>query len=212
MSEASPVPRKDSSRVGSIAAFIAISTVAVAFSSVLADRASGADAADQGSRVVTSPNKYNVKVPGGLAFSEFRGYESWEAVSISQNGAVVALIVGNPIAIAAYKAGIPGNGKPFPDGAKLAKIHWSPGPSQLFPVAKVPHTQRNVDFMTKDSKRFADSEGWGFGAFEYDAATDTFTPATLADHPPQGHNAKCGAACHAIAKSRDYVFTQYATR
>ena len=57
-------------------------------------------------------NKYTVKVPGGLAFSEFKGYEAWQAISQSRNGKVVALILGNPAMIDAYRAGIPANGKP----------------------------------------------------------------------------------------------------
>src|SRR5208283_2638250 len=63
-------------------------------------------------------------VPGGLAFADFRGYEDWEVIAVSQNGDKLALIVGNPAMIEAYKAGIPGNGKPFPDGARMAKTHW----------------------------------------------------------------------------------------
>ena len=47
---------------------------------------------------------------------------------------------------------------------------------------------------------------------KYDAASDTFTPATLADQPPQGTDAKCGLACHTIVKTRDYVFTDYGKR
>ena len=73
----------------------------------------------------------------------------------------------------------------------------------------MPGTLHNVDFMVKDSKRFADSGGWGWAAFDYDAASDTFTPATLADNPPQGNDAKCGFACHTIVKAKDYVFTAY---
>ena len=157
-------------------------------------------------------DKYNVRVPGGLAFSEFRGYESWQTISISQNGPVMAVIVGNPAMIAAYQSGIPGNGKPFPDGAKMAKVHWLPKKSENPGNPTVPDKQVNVDFMVKDSKRFGDSGGWGWGAFEYDAASDTFRPGTTQDTPPQGNDAKCGFACHTIAKSKDYVFTEYAHR
>jgi hypothetical protein len=64
-------------------------------------------------------------------------------------------------------------------------------------------SQHDVDFMLKDSKRFADSGGWGYGAFEYDAASSTFTPATLNDKPPQVHDAKCGFACHSAVKTRE---------
>src|SRR5690242_4930097 len=76
--------------------------------------------------MLAAQDKYTVKVPGGLAFSEFKGYESWQAISMSQNEKAVAVILGNPAMIAAYVAGIPANGKPVPDGAKMAKIHWAP--------------------------------------------------------------------------------------
>jgi Cytochrome P460 len=165
-----------------------------------------------GRAAVSAQDKYTLKVPGGLAFSEFRGYESWQVISISQDGGHVAAILGNPVMIKAYEEGIPGNGKPFPDGAKMAKIHWTPKKMETFPAATVPGAQHDVDFMVKDSKRFADSGGWGWATFEYDAASGAFTPGTLADKPPQGHDAKCGFTCHTIVKARDYVFTAYATR
>jgi hypothetical protein len=157
-------------------------------------------------------DKYTVSVPGGLAFSEFRGYEAWQVVSISQNGPLMAAILANPVMIDAYAAGIPGNGRPFPDGAKMAKIHWNPKKMETFPAATVPGTQHDMDFMVKDSTRFADSGGWGYAYFKYDAATDRFTPATSADQPPQGNDAKCGFVCHTIVKTRDYVFTEYGHR
>ena len=161
---------------------------------------------------VAAQDKYTVKVPGGLAFSEFRGYEGWQAVSVSEDGGLYALILANPVMIDAYRAGIPGNGKPFPDGSKMAKIHYNPKKLETFPVATVPGTLHDVDFMVKDSKRFADSGGWGYAVFDYDAKTDTFTPGTTADNPPQGNDAKCGFTCHTIVKARDYVFTDYGKR
>ena len=165
------------------------------------------------SEAQTAPDKYALKVPGGLAFSDFKGYESWEVISLSHSEKLVAVIVGNPVMIAAYKSGIPENGKPFPDGSKMAKIHWEPKQSALAPGATtVPGTLHDVDFMDKDSKRFADSGGWGYAAFKYSAASDTFRPGDMNDAPPQGNDAKCGAACHTIAKTRDYVFTEYAQR
>ena len=165
-----------------------------------------------GGLALSAEDKYTVKVPGGLAFSEFRGYEGWHLVSISQDGPLVAAILANPVMIKAYQAGAPGNGKPFPDGSKMAKIHWNPKKMEAFPRATVPGTQHDVDFMVKDSKRFADSGGWGWAVFDYDAASDAFTPGTLADKPPQGNDAKCGFACHTIVKSKDYVFTEYGRR
>ena len=162
--------------------------------------------------IAAPQDKYTVKVPGGLAFAEFRGYEAWQAISISRNEKVVAVIVGNPVMIDAYRAGIPGNGKPVPDGAKMAKVHWAAKQNEFFPEATVPGRLVNVDFMAKDSKRFADSGGWGYAVFDYDAASDTFRPGTLAGMPPQGNDAKCGFACHTRAKTRDYVFTYYGPR
>jgi hypothetical protein len=78
-----------------------------------------------GVAISATQDKYTLKVPGGLAFSEFRGYESWPVIAVSHNGDHLAAILGNPAMINAYKAGIPGNGKPFPDGAKMAKVHWN---------------------------------------------------------------------------------------
>jgi hypothetical protein len=169
-----------------------------------------------GVRAVTAQDtgeaKYNVRVPNGLAFSEFRGYESWQTVSVSQSEKLMAVILADPVMIKAYQSGIPGNGKPFPDGSKMAKIHWNPKKLETLPTAMVPASLHDVDFMVKDSKRFADSGGWGWAAFKYDAASDTFTPQTTADMPPQANDAKCGLACHTIVKNRDYVFTDYGKR
>ena len=169
-----------------------------------------------GGRAVTAQDtgqrKYTVQVSNGLAFSEFRGYEGWQTVSVSHNEKAMAVILANPVMINAYKSGIPGNGKPFPDGAKMAKVHWNPKQLEALPTATVPASLHGVDFMVKDSKRFADSGGWGWGAFRYNAASDTFTPADQTDMPPQANDAKCGLACHTIVKTRDYVFTDYGKR
>ena len=161
----------------------------------------------------STQDKYALKVPNGLAFSEFRGYEGWSVIALSHNGDKLAAILGNPVMIDAFKAGFPGNGQPFPDGAKMAKVHWYARVNPDEPGAPtVPGAQHDVDFMVKDSKRFADSGGWGYGAFEFDAASNTFTPATLKDKPPQGNDARCGFACHSAVKSKDYVFTNYGGR
>ena len=156
--------------------------------------------------------KYAVRVPNGLAFSEFKGYESWQTIAISDSGKLLAVTLGNPEMIKAFQSGIPGNGKPFPDGAKMAKIHWNPKKHETFPTTMVPASLHDVDFMVKDSKRFSDSGGWGWAAFKYDAASDKFTPQTTSDEPPQGNDAKCGLACHTVVKTKDYVFTEYGKR
>jgi hypothetical protein len=169
--------------------------------------------------VLAAQDRYTVKVPNGLAFSEFRGYEDWQVVAPSQTDAanVMRVILANPVMMKAYREGIPGNGKPFPNGSKIAKIEWEPRKITDAPFsAKTPDTVpgplTEVEFIEKDSKRFADSKGWGYAAFKYDAASDAFTPVTLADKPPQGNDAKCGAACHTLAAAKDYIFTAYPKR
>jgi hypothetical protein len=161
---------------------------------------------------ISAQDKYGVRVPDGLALSEVRGYESWQLVSASHpvggegmSGETLNVIVANPAMIAAYAAGIPGNGKPFPDGAKAVKIQYVPKKSSEAPFnVAIPDRLKDVAVMVKDSKRFADSGGWGYGLFNYDSATDAFKP--------DGTGAKCGAACHTIAKGKDYVFTRYEKR
>jgi hypothetical protein len=166
-----------------------------------------------GGRAISAQDRYTLKVPNGLAFSEFKGYEGWQAISVSHNGEMLAIILGNPAMIDAYKAGIPGNGKPFPDGAKMAKIHWNAKKNEGAPGQPLqPGTLHDIDFMVKDSKRFADSGGWGYGEFEYDGAADAFRLGTLTDQPPQANDAKCGYACHTVVKANDYVFTAYGKR
>src|SRR6478609_7826870 len=162
---------------------------------------------------ISAQDKYTVRVPNGLAFSEFRGYEDWPVIAISENLGQIAVIVGNPAMIDAFRQGVPGNGKPSPDGAKMAKVHWNPKKQETYPgQPTVPGTQHDADFMVKDSKRIADSGGWGWGAVEYDPASDTLSPATEAANPPQVHDAKFGFACHTLVKNRDYVFTEYGRR
>ena len=163
---------------------------------------------------IAAQDRYTLQVPGGLAFAEFKGYENWQSVSLSQTDHAFALILANPVMIEAYRSGIPANGKPFPDGSKMAEIHWTPDKSADAPdpSTRVPGTLKDVDFMVRDSKRFADSGNWGWAAFKYDAASDTFTPATASDQPPQENDAKCGFACHTLVEAKDYVFTGYPRR
>jgi Cytochrome P460 len=162
---------------------------------------------------ISGPDRYTLRVPNGLAFSEFKGYEAWQTIAVSHNGEMLAVILGNPAMIAAFKAGVPGNGMAFPDGAKMAKIHWKAQKNESAPGQPfVPGALHDTDFMVKDSKRFADSGGWGYAEFEYDTASDAFRPGTLEDQPAQGNDAKCGAACHTAAQKQDYVFTNYPKR
>jgi hypothetical protein len=164
-------------------------------------------------------DKYTLQIPGGLAFSEIKGYEQWQVVgpSFTEAAKVLRVIVANPVMIKAYQEGTPGNGKPFPDGSKIVKIEWRPKkltdpPFSANTPDTVPGDLAEVEFIVKDSKKFPDTHGWGYAMFDYDAASGTFAPATLASKPPVGHDAKCGAACHEIAASKDYIFTAYPKR
>src|SRR5579859_1130681 len=77
-----------------------------------------------GGTAISAQDRYSVQVPNGLAFSEFKGYEDWQTVAVSQSGDKIEVILGNPAMIDAYRSGNFGEGKHFPDGAKMAKIHW----------------------------------------------------------------------------------------
>jgi hypothetical protein len=164
-------------------------------------------------------DKYTLQVPGGLAFSEIKGYEQWQVVgpSLTEAANVIRVILANPVMIKAYQEGIPGNGKPFPDGSKIVKLEWRPKKLTDLPFSAstpdtVPGDLAEVEFILKDSKRFSDTHGWGYAMFDYDAASGTFAPATSASKPPQAHDARCGAACHTLAASKDYIFTAYPKR
>src|SRR5437763_9798674 len=122
-------------------------------------------------------DKYSLKVPDGLAFADFKGYEDWQVVSLARTEEVLKVIVANPVMIEAYKAGVPGNGKPFPDGSKIAKIQWIPKKSTEAPFdVSVPDHLKDLFFIEKDSKRFADIGGWGNAPCDYDRAADTVKP------------------------------------
>ena len=166
-----------------------------------------------GGLAISAQDKYTVKVPGGLAFSEFRGYEAWQVIAISRNGEVVAVILGNPAMIEAYRPAFPATASLSPTAPGWRKSIGPRKRTRYFPAGDGAGRRcMNVDFMVKDSKRFADSGGWGYAVFEYDAASDTFTPGTTAGTPPQGNDAKCGFACHTGVQNRDYVFTEYGKR
>ena len=159
----------------------------------------------QGGTAAHAQDKYSLKSPSGIAFSDFRGYEDWSVVSSARTDEVLKVIVANPIMIKAYKAGIPGNGQPFPDGSKIAKLQWTFTKSTEAPFAvDVPDVFTQAFVMEKDSKKFPKTGGWGYALFNYEAASDKFT----ADPSPSG----CGHACHVAVKAKDYIFHPYQKR
>jgi hypothetical protein len=158
-----------------------------------------------GSIALAAQDKYTLKVPNGLAFSEFRGYENWQDVAVSQTENGIKVIVANPAMIKAYRDGIPGNGKHFPDGSKVAKIEWTSKKNPESPYfVMVPDTLKSVSFIEKDTKRFPDTHGWAYAQFLYDTASGAFSP--------NGNDAKCGYECHSTVAAKDYIFTAYPKR
>jgi hypothetical protein len=151
-------------------------------------------------------DKYLLKSPSGIAFSDFKGYEDWSVVSSARTDEVLKVIVANPTMINAFKAGIPGNGQPFPEGSMIAKLQWKPKKSTEAPfVVDVPDVFKQAFLMEKDSKRFPKSGGWGYAVFNYDAPSDKFSAdaTSLSD---------CGYACHTPVKAKDYIFHPYQKR
>jgi Cytochrome P460 len=162
--------------------------------------------AAQGGRAISAPDKYTLQVPNGLAFSDFRGYEDWQVVAVSQTEELLKVMVANPTMIDAYRAGVPGDGKPFPDGSKIAKIEWKPKKSTEAPFSvRIPDTLQDIFFIEKDSKRFPDTKGWAYAVFDYDPASDTFAPNKTGV-------VNCGYACHTSVAKKDYIFTAYGKR
>jgi hypothetical protein len=161
------------------------------------------------SMVLEAQDKYTLKAPNGVAFSEFRGYETWQDVAPSQTDDGIKSILANPVMIKAYQEGIPGNGKPFPEGSKIVKIEWSKNtnPESPYPVM-APATLKSVSFIEKNSKRFPDTSGWGYAQFLYDAASNTFKP--------YGNDSSFGKTvcyqCHTRVAAKDYIFTAYPRR
>jgi hypothetical protein len=154
----------------------------------------------------SAPDKYSLTSPSGIAFADFKGYEDWAVVSSARTDEVLKVIVANPTMIKAYKAGVPGNGQPFPDGSRIAKLQWKQKKSTEAPfVVDVPAVFTQAFVIEKDSKRFPDSGGWGYALFNYDAPSDKFSvdPTGVAD---------CGHACHTAVKNKDYIFHPYQKR
>ncbi len=131
------------------------------------------------------------------------GYRDWRLITVAREEGKLddfRAILGNDVAIMAYRDGT----LPFPDGTIIARLAWSHVPleesSKAFgaPQSFVAGAPKNgVQFMVKDSTRYAATGGWGFAQF------DDGKPADEAMH-------KACFACHEVAKARDFVFNRYA--
>jgi hypothetical protein len=130
------------------------------------------------------------------------GYRDWKLISVAHeegNLNDLRALLGNDVAIEAYRAGK----LPFPDGAIIARLAWSYVPSEennkVFGRAQsfVAGAATNVQFMVKDSKKYAATGGWGFAQFKDGKPADEALLKTC-------------FPCHQPVKARDFVFTRYA--
>ena len=105
----------------------------------------------------------------------------------------------------ALKAGVPGNGQPFPEGSKIVKLQWKPKKSTEAPFnVDVPDVFTQAFVIEKDSMQFPKTGGWGYALFNYGAKSDAFTADAAASD--------CGHSCHVAVKSKDYFFHPYQKR
>jgi hypothetical protein len=172
------------------------------------------------SMTVVAQDRFALKTANGIAFSEFRDYETWQLIATSQPDdaggcgtskvGCTKAILGNAAMVRAYRDGIPANGTAVPDGAAMAKIEWLKDHKASPYGVTLSGTQTEVAFMVKDSKRFTDTNGWGYATFAYDSPSDTFKPTKPST--ASGARASCHACHTAGAKARDFVFTHYAKR
>ncbi len=152
---------------------------------------------------------WDLEAPTGLKFGLIKGYENWHVVAthFRTDKNELRYIIGNDIAVKAYKRGVPLNGQKFPEGAILVKIGYSLKKNPAFPASLEPNVIQRVEFMIKDSKRFKDSAGWGFARFVYDAKAKRYKVF--------GKSAKdymqC-FSCHQSVAKKDFVFTDYVKR
>jgi hypothetical protein len=168
--------------------------------------------------VLAAQDKWALRSPTGISFSEFKGYESWTMIGSSQpddgsgcgsspDPGCIKSILGNPVLVKAYGEGIPFNGEPVPDGAAFAKIEWAKARETVPYGVTVPGKLAEVAFMLKDSKRFPKTDGWGYATFTYDSANNTWNvKGSGPDFAVPCHG------CHTIVKDRDFVFTSFPKR
>ena len=158
-----------------------------------------------GGLALAAQDRSTLKVPGGLSFSEFKGYEAWQVVAPSQVKDGLKVIAANDVMIKAFKSGLPAKGKAFPEGSRIVKIQWAQKENPASPYfVMVPDALKSVSFIVKDSKRFPKTHGWAYAQFLYDPATRALKPS--------GTGAECGYACHTSVAAQDYIFTAYPPR
>ncbi|RLJ69888.1 cytochrome P460 [Hydrogenivirga caldilitoris] len=154
-------------------------------------------------------NDWDLEAPTGLKFGLIKGYENWHVVAthFRTDKNELRYIIGNDVAVKAYRSGVPLNGKEFPEGAILVKIGYSLKKNPAFEASLEPDVIQRVEYMIKDSKRFKDSGGWGFARFVYDAKDGKYKVfgKSAEDY------VQC-FTCHKLVEKKDFVFTDYVNR
>jgi hypothetical protein len=158
-----------------------------------------------GGLALAAQDRATLKVPDGLSFAEFKGYEDWRPVAVSQTETSLKVISANPVMLAAVRRGLPAKGETFPEGSRVVKIEWAQKRNPVSPYfVNVPGELKTIAFIVKDSKRFPKTHGWAYADFAYDPATKALKPV--------GSGAECGYACHTTVAAQDYIFTAYPPR
>lgn len=158
-----------------------------------------------GGMVFAAQDRSALKVPDGLSFSEFKGYDAWQPVAVSQTETGIKVIAANEVMMKAFRAGLPADGKTFPEGSKIAKIEWERKPNPVSPYTVfVPGALKSLSFIEKDSRRFPNNHGWAYAQFTSDPGTGELKPSVT--------GAECGYACHTRVAAQDYIFTAYPPR
>ena len=165
---------------------LVVAAIAVCAVAVIAFATNGAD--DEAAPI------FGIKIPPG--------YRDWKLISVAHeagNNNDLRAVLGNDVAIKAYREGT----LPFPDGTIITRLAWTYTPSEennkVFGREQswVPGEATNVQFMVKDSKKYADTGGWGFAQFKN-------------GKPDLKADLKTCFPCHVPVKARDYVYTKYA--
>jgi hypothetical protein len=156
--------------------------------------------------VVSAADVWSLKAANGLTFAAIKGYPAWPVVATHYrtDKNEIRVIHGNDLAVKSYRAGA-GRQAPFADGAMLVKLGYSLKKDANFEASLEPDSLQRIEYMLKDSKRFASTGGWGYARFVYDAATTTFK----AYGGDDAQFAQECHVCHTKVQAQDYVFTDY---
>jgi hypothetical protein len=155
-------------------------------------------------------DRFTVKAPNGVAFSEFRGYDTWQDVAVSQTEEGIKAILGNPAMINAYQGRHSRQWQAFSRWLHDCQDRVVQEEGPCFPVFCGGAGQAEIGFVHREGfqERSPDTNGWGYAQFLYDASSDTFKP--FGKDSSFAKNT-CHQ-CHTAVTARDFIFTDYPRR